>query len=630
MSAAGGLARLAQWAQLPAAFLREARRSGLSLALRKAAAVAGHWRPYRYTEALTDAEAQTLRDGLTRTPTISVLMPVFNTPPAFLRAALDSVRAQSYPQWELCVADDASTRADTQAVLREWKDPRLRLTRLSRNAGIAAASNAALALATGEFVALLDHDDLLTRHALLEMARAIVDHDPDVLYSDEGLISAGGRAHTAHLKPDFSPDLLLAHNYITHLLVARRALVTAVGGFRDACNGAQDYDLALRLTERARRVAHVRQVLYHWRMAPHSTSRDAKAKPYALDAGLTAVSDALARRGIAGSVEPAGQPHFYRVRRQVTGQPLVSIIIPFRDRPDLLETCLDAIFAQTAYPAFEVLAVNNASRDPRTADLLATRTAREPRLRVLDAPGPFNYSRLNNLAADAARGAHLVLMNNDVQIRAPDWIEALLAHSQRPEVGAVGARLLYPDGRLQHAGIVIGIGGAAGHPFRRLDPRLPGYLNRPNATHNVSAVTAALLMVKTALYRAVDGLDETHLGTAYNDVDFCLRLRERGLFNVYTPDCEAVHAESSSRGFEDTPARRDRHAAELNWLRQRHPKIFAEGDPFYHPGLSHDSERVTIAPLPRGPSTVGVCDLGPMGSPQEADHFPRAPILTQP
>lgn len=599
-----GLARLAPWAELPAAFVREVRRAGLMAALRRAAA-ARPWAMYRFRETLDADTAARQEAALTRRPLISVILPVFNPDPRWLAAALESVRTQWYPDWELCVADDASTDPRVARLLDACRDARVRLSRLPRNLGISGASNAALAMARGEYVALLDHDDRLTRDALLLMAQAIVDHAPDVLYSDESVTTAGGRPLTAHLKPDFSPDLLLAHNYITHLLVARRALVMEVGGFRDACNGAQDYDLILRLTERAGGIAHLRRVLYHWRMAPTSTSRDATAKPYALEAGRRALEDALRRRGVVARVEPGSLPHYFHVRRALVARPRVSIIIPFRDRATLLATCVNAILDRSTYADLEILAVDNDSAEPATADTLARLTARDPRVRVLRVPGPFNYARLNNQAVAQATGEQVVLMNNDIEVLTPAWVEALLAHAQRPEVGAVGARLRYPDGGLQHAGIVIGIGGAAGHPYRRLDPRLPGYLNRPQTTHNVSAVTAALLMVRTALYRDLGGLDETHLGTAFNDVDFCLRLRERGLLNVYTPDCEAIHAESASRGFEVTESHRRRYAAELAWLRQRHAALFSGGDPYYNPGLSLHTERVGFVPTPPDAPLLG-------------------------
>jgi GT2 family glycosyltransferase len=594
--------------RLAAAFVEEVRRFGLAPALRKAFA----FRPrhlYRYEDTFDADAARAAFAAWPQCPLLSVLMPVYNTDPPALQAALDSVLAQVYPHWELCVVDDASTRPDTRAVLAVVQDPRIRIERLAANSGIAAASNQALAMARGEYVALLDHDDALTRDALFESARAIVKHNPDVLYSDEDIVDERGRAHTAHLKPDYSPDLLLAHNYITHLLVARRDLVSRVGGFRSAYDGAQDYDLILRLVEQANRVAHLRRVLYHWRMSPASTSRRPDAKPYAADAGRRALEDALRRRGIAARVAPANLPHYFHVRRSPNGQPRVSILIPFRDQPDLLETAINAILQISTYKDFEILAIDNGSVEPRTRDRLSGLTARDARVRVLAAPGPFNYALLNNNAAAVATGEYLVLMNNDVEVITPDWIEALLEHAQRPEVGAVGCTLLYPNGRVQHAGIVLGVGGLAGHAHRYLDRRSCGYLNRLQIAQNVSAVTAALLMTRRDRYLEIGGLDAEHLATALNDVDLGLRLRERGWLNVFTPHAQAWHRESASRGYEADPARRARFDAEAAWFRQRHAAALAAGDPYYNPGLSLATEDFSFAPHPPRTTACGLVDL---------------------
>lgn len=604
------LARTGTLSRLAAAFIAESRRFGIAAALRKAVAFrARHL--YRYEQTFDAAAARATLERWPRRPLLSVLMPVYNTDPPALQSALESVRAQVYPHWELCVVDDASTRADTRAVLAAVQDPRIRIERLDRNGGISAASNRALAMARGDYVALLDHDDALTCDALYESARAIVEHAPDLLYSDEDIVDERGRAHTAHLKPDYAPDLLLAHNYITHLLVARRELVARVGGFRSACDGAQDYDLVLRLVEQAARIGHLRRVLYHWRMTPASTSRRPDAKPYAADAGRRALEDALRRRGIAAAIAPANLPHYYHVRRTLSARPRVSILIPFRDRPDLLETAINAILHVSTYRDFEILAIDNGSVEPRTRALLEDLAARDARVRVVSAPGPFNYAQLNNTAAAAATGEYLVLMNNDVEVITPDWIEALLEHAQRPEVGAVGCTLYYPDGRVQHAGIVLGVGGIAGHAHRYLDRRTCGYMNRLHVAQDVSAVTAALLMVRRARYLELGGLDADHLATALNDVDFCLRLRERGWLNVFTPHAQAWHRESASRGYENNAAQRARFDAEAAWFRQRHAAALAAGDPYYNPGLSLATEDFSFAPHPPPDTRCGLVDLHP-------------------
>ncbi len=599
-------------AKLPVAFVQEVLERGPRSALRKVLRFR-FTGPYRYREDFNDDAVRAAIQALPRRPLFSILMPVYNVSPRWLHKAVASVQAQLYPDWELCVVDDASPSAETRAAVAALQnpanDPRIRTVQLPKNLGIAGASNHALGMAHGGFVTLLDHDDELTRDALYETARAINLHEPDLLYSDEDIINTRGRARDGHLKPDYSPDLLLAHNYITHLFVMRRDLVQRTGGFRDAFNGAQDYDLALRLVEQARRICHVRKVLYHWRSLPTSTSRNASAKPYAADAGLRALSEALQRRGIEAAVEHANLPHYYRVRRRLTQRPRISIIIPFRDHAALLDRCVHAILSKSTYTDFEILAMDNDSAEPATRATLTALCALDARVRVVPAPGPFNYSRINNAAVRAAQGEHIVLMNNDIAVITPDWIETLLEHSQRPEVGAVGARLLYANGRIQHAGIIIGIAGFAGHAHRHLDRAQNGYMNRLRTAHNISAVTGALLMVKRALYMAVGGLEEEHLGTALNDVDFCLRLRERGLLNIFTPCCEAFHYESVSRGYENTPEKRERFAREVAWFRERHRATLEQGDPYYNPGLS--LVREDFAPRLDRPvgATCGVTNL---------------------
>jgi O-antigen biosynthesis protein len=571
-------------------FRAEWRTSGLVGALAKAGRVLFCGRPYRYAGGREPAAALAQLAGFARRPLISVVMPVYNAGPRWLERAVQSVREQRYPDWELCIVDDGSTRAETTACLRGLRHERVRIRFLDRNAGISAATNAALDMAGGEWIVFMDHDDELTRDALLEVAAAVNAGAPDVVYSDEDILTESGLFVSGHFKPDFSPDLLLSHNYVTHLLAVRAGFLRSAGGPRSAFDGAQDYDLILRLTEQTNRIVHIPKVLYHWRSVRTSTSRRTSAKPYTVAAGRRALEDALRRRGIDGLVQEANLPNYYRVRRTIAGQPRVSIIVPFRDRPELLRTCLESILETSTYRNFEVLGMDNNSGQEATRDLMRTLAARDGRVRFHAFAEPFNYARINNVAAAMAEGAHLVLMNSDVEILSPDWIEALLEHSQRPEVGAVGAKLYYPSGRVQHAGIVVGIAGLAGHPHRHRLGAETGYYNRLKVTQNVSAVTAALLMVKSDLYRQAGGLDEQHLATALNDVDFCLRLREQGYLNVFTPYCEARHHESASRGYETTPERQERYAREVDWFRQRHHRILEQGDPYYNLNLTLESE----------------------------------------
>jgi GT2 family glycosyltransferase len=520
---------------------------------------------------------------------ISVIMPVYNVEARWLSRAVESVRQQHYPHWQLCIADDASTRAEIHSYLHGLDDPRIHIIFLPVRQGIAGASNAALALAAGAYAAFLDHDDELTPDALETVAAAIQRDQPDLIYADEEYIQPGGRRYAAHFKPDYSPDLLLSINYICHLTVYRRTLLDHVGGLRPGYEGAQDHDLLLRCLDHTDRIIHIPRVLYRWRRIPGSTAERFDHKHHAWEAGRQAVTDALQRRGIAGTVALGPSPGVYRVRRELIGAPRVSILIPFRDRPELLRACLDSLLQKTTYPHFEVIGVSNCSQESATLALMAAYAQQDARIRFIHYDHDFNFSAINNYAASLASGEHLVLLNNDVEVISPDWLETLLQHSQRPEVGAVGAKLYYPDQTIQHAGVIVGIGGAAGHSHKCFGRHDPGYYHRLEATQNISAVTGACLMVKNALYRQAGGLDE-QLALAFNDVDFCLRLREQGYLNVFTPDCALYHHESRSRGYETTPDKQQRFAREKAYFRQRHAALLARGDPYYNPNLPLNRE----------------------------------------
>lgn len=523
-------------------------------------------------------------------PKISILMPVYNVPSEWLRRAVASVEAQSYGNWELCIVDDASTSADTRDALGRIHGPRITIRWLKQNCGIAAATNATLKLATGEYIGLLDHDDELTPDALYEVVAAINAHDPDLIYSDEDFLDLEGRRANPHFKPDFSPDLLLSHNYVTHFVVLRRALFERIGGFDSRYDGAQDYDLVLRATEATAAIHHIPKILYHWRMSAASTSFDADSKPGAQAASRRALTDALARRGVRAEVLDANLPHFFRVRRAIEDEPLVSILIPFKDQPELLKQCIGSVLERSTWRNYEIVGVSNNSVRSETFALMAELAARDARVRFEEYDVPFNFSRIVNHAAARARGAHLVLLNNDIEVISWDWLEAMLEHSQRPEVGAVGAKLYYPDDTVQHAGIIVGLGGYAAHSHKHFRNDAFGYINRLNVIQNLSAMTGACLMVKKALYQALGGLDEDQFGVAYNDVDFCLRAREQGLFNVFTPYAELYHHESLSRGYEDTPEKRARFEVEKAHFARRHRAILERGDPYYSPHLTLDRE----------------------------------------
>jgi len=545
-----------------------------------------------------DSQVRTISAG----PLISVVIPVHNTPKAWLADAVNSVRGQTYPHWHLILVNDGSTNVGTREFLDNLDDPRVTKIHLTRSAGISVATQMAVDGAHGEYVALMDHDDMLAPSALQKVAEKITDHNADVVYTDETTFSDrteqkhNGYFGLPHLKPDYSPDLLLCHNYITHLLVIRKELIDQVGGFRPEFDGAQDFDLLLRVTEQTDRIIHISEPLYHWRQSVQSTSLDTGAKPLAHMRGCQAVTEALDRRGIEGEVLTGNGPHFFRVRRKIFDQPLVEIVIPFRDQPLMLRKCIEALLANTRYPQYRILGVDNGSTETLTHELMSQYESETDHVRFERLDVPFNFSQIVNFGVQNAQGIHVVLMNNDIEVINSDWLEAMLEHSQRPEVGAVGAKLYYPDDTIQHAGIAIGIGSYAGHPHKHVEGGYSGYLNRLHNIQNVSAVTGAMLMVKRELYNALGGFDEHLFKIACNDVDFCLRLRSQGLLNIFTPYARAYHHESVSRGYEDTPEKKARFEKEVDAFRKRHGEVLSQGDPYYNRHLRLDTEAVLARP----------------------------------
>jgi GT2 family glycosyltransferase len=512
---------------------------------------------------------------LSRRPLVSVVTPVYNTAEEILDATIRSVRAQLYPDWELCLHDDASTLPHVRAVLERHaaEDSRVRVSFGTKNSGISAASNAALAVARGEYVALLDHDDIITPDALLEMVETIEATGAELLYSDEDKLDPRGRRTDPFFKPDWSPDFLLSINYCCHLTVAKRELVEAVGGFREGFEGSQDYDLWLRLSERTEKIAHVPMVLYHWRQVPGSTAVDASNKNFAHERSRRAIGEALERRGGRGRVEDGPVPTSFRVVRALDREPLVTVIIPTRDRVDLLAQAIEGIERKTDYRNVEILVVDNGSSDPATLDYL-----RATPHRVLRDDGPFNFSRLNNRAAHEARGELLLLLNNDTEPLRDDWLRSMVEHALRPEVGIVGAKLLYPSGKVQHAGVVLGIGSVAGHSHKHFPGDAGGYYHAADLIRNFSAVTAACMLVRSDVFKDLGGLDEVNLAVAFNDVDFCLRARERGYLVVWTPEALLTHFESESRGFDLNPR-------EIDYMLRRWSETLIR-DPYYSPNLT--------------------------------------------
>ncbi|HJU15574.1 MAG TPA: glycosyltransferase family 2 protein [Stellaceae bacterium] len=535
-------------------------------------------------------------------PLISVVMPVFNPPEPFLRAALASVRDQLYPNWELCIADDASTLPHVARVLTEYEaaDPRIRVVRRPENGGISAASNSALTLAAGAFVALLDHDDVLPVHALYLVAREILRHPAaDLIYSDEDKIDRRGRRFDPHFKSDWNPDLFLAQNMISHLGVYRTALIREVGGFRRQFDGSQDYDLALRVVARteAGRIRHIPHILYHWRAIAGSAARSPTAKPHARTAARNAVADHLERRGLCARVDFAPGLSFQEIHYPLAAEPRVAIIIPSRDRSDLLARCLDGILGATDYRNFEVLIVDNQSRETAT-EALYRRIGADRRVRVLRYAQPFNFSSINNWAADHADGEILLFLNNDTEIIDKDWLRHLAANAARPEIGAVGAKLLYPDGRVQHGGVILGMGGVAAHFHLRRHARDPGYFGRARLQQNLSAVTAACLAMRRRVFTEIGGFDGVNLPVAFNDVDLCLRLRERGYLIAWTPQALLYHHESASRPSDLLPNQQHRFRREARYMRARWGAVL-DRDPYFSPNLSLWDPTIALAFPPR-------------------------------
>lgn len=533
---------------------------------------------------------------LRRRPKFSIVMPVYNTDRRWLDDAVQSLYAQYYQDWQLCIVDDCSSKPETLRYLAELKDPRIKVHRLEENQGIARATNVALTLVEGDYIGLLDHDDVLTRDALLEVALVLQDEDVELVYSDEDKMDVDGHCHGPIYKPDFSPEYLSSNNYFCHFTVVSRALMEQVGGLRYGYDGAQDFDLVLRLSERAKRIHHIPKVLYHWRMVPSSTAATADAKPYTWEAGRRALNDALDRRGIAGRIDLGPFPNTYHMRRDLLISPLVSIVVPFRDEPELLKTCVGSILKKSTYRNIELVLVDNQSRLPATRALLAELQAADSRIRVVAYDRPFNYSALHNFAVPHARGDYLLLLNNDTEVITPDWIEALLEHAQRPEVAVAGCRLLYPDDTVQHAGVIVGIGSFAGHAHHLLPADHPGYMARPHLLQNVSSVTFACAMLRAEVYQELGGLDEEHLAVAYNDVDFCLRAREKGYLVVYTPHAELYHHESKTRGGENDETKKQRFAAETAYMHHRHAQVIANGDPYYNINFPRDGCSYEVDP----------------------------------
>lgn len=525
----------------------------------------------------------------------SILVPLYNTPKTFLEEMIKSVQNQTYKNWQLCLADGSDgENAHVEKLCREYakKDKRISYKKLEKNLGISENTNACLQMATGDYIALFDHDDLLHPSALFEVMQAICNNNADFIYTDEVTFCGKTTNITVHnFKPDYSPDTLRSYNYICHFTVFKKSLLEkAGGGFRKEYDGSQDYDLILRLTEQAEKIVHIPKALYFWRSHKLSVASDVSAKPYVVESAKKALAAHIERLGLSGRVEDALFPTTYKMQYDIIGNPLISIIIPNKDHIDDLDKCLESVYSKSTYKNFEIIIVENNSTEPETFEYYEKIKSKYNNVKIVYwQEKVFNYSKINNYGVDFAKGEYVLLLNNDIEILTPDWLEQMLMFAQRKDVGAVGAKLYYPDDTIQHAGVIVGIGGVAGHSHKYFDRETPGYMTRAAIAQNLSACTAACLLIKKQVYKEVGGLDEK-FAVAFNDVDLCMSIRKAGYLIVFTPFAECYHYESKSRGLEDSPEKVARFNGEVFRFQDKWEKELKQGDPYYNPNLTLVSE----------------------------------------
>jgi GT2 family glycosyltransferase len=523
-------------------------------------------------------------------PRLSVVIPAYKTPERFLSAMLDSLLAQTYTNWEVCVADGSPRGEGVERVLKRYamKDERFRYVILGENKGISGNTNAAIEMATGDFIVLADHDDTLAPDALFECVKAI-NQDPeiDVVYTDEDKLDIdGGELFEPHFKPDFNPDLLTSVNYICHLFVVNHELLLEVGLFKEEFDGAQDYDFILRCTEKARKICHIPKALYHWRCHQDSTASNPESKLYAFEAGARAVKAHYDRLGIpVKSVEKGIDYGIYHTTFEITGDPLVSVIIPNKDHSADLDLCMRSLTEKSTYKNLEFIVVENNSTDPATFAYYEKIQKEFEFVHVVTWDREFNYSAINNFGVTFAKGEYLLFLNNDTELINPESMEEMLGYCQREDVGITGVRLLYSDDTIQHAGVVVGFGGIAGHTFIGLHKAESSYFNQAMCARNYSAVTAACMMSKRSLFDQVGGFSED-LAIAFNDIDYCMKIRSLNKLVVYAPYALFYHYESKSRGLEDTPEKVERFNREIKKFSEKWPDILRDGDPYYNPNLT--------------------------------------------
>ncbi|MBO4651727.1 MAG: glycosyltransferase family 2 protein [Lachnospiraceae bacterium] len=524
--------------------------------------------------------------------TFSIITPLYNTPEKYLREMIESVLSQTYGKWELCMADGSDTdHGNVRKICLSYadKDSRIKYQKLDENKGIAGNSNECIEMATGEFISLLDHDDILHPSALYNVMEAISEEGADFVYTDEATFCS---PHTSkitfiHLKPDFAPDNLLANNYICHFTSFSHKLLDQCGAFRSGYDGSQDHELMLRLTEAAEKIVHIPKVLYLWRASKSSTAQDIDNKPYVTAAGIKAVSDFLQSKGIVAQVDQAkGIPSIYRVSYALPAEkPKVSIIIPNRNHLDDLKTCIDSVIQKTTYDNYEIIIAENGSTEESVLKYYEEITEADSRVKKIDWQGGFNWSAINNYAVRGADGEYLLFLNNDTEVITPEWIEEMLMHAQRKEVGIVGALLYYPNDSVQHGGVVIGLGGVAGHAFAGAGRGNRGYAGKLSYTQDMSAVTGACMLMRREIWETAEGFDEA-FAVGLNDIDFCMRVRKAGYLILWTPFAELYHYESKSRGKPDTAKKQEEASREVELFRTKWGNELEAGDPYYNPNLS--------------------------------------------
>lgn len=535
-------------------------------------------------------------------PKISIIMPVYNTPEMWLREAIESILNQIYENWELCVVDDASPSNAIKQILSEYAndDSRIKIIFREKNGHISAASNSALKICTGEYIALVDHDDKLPIHSLYMMINEINQHPTaDLIYSDEDKINESNIRFDPYFKPDWNPDLFNSQNYICHLGLYRTKLVREVGGFREGFEGAQDWDLAMRIIEiiPPENIRHLPFILYHWRSIPGSTARNQSEKDYIFKAQYETLISHFSRINQKAEIIQTNTG-YWKIKYELPNpKPLVSIIIPTKNQRQLLEKCINSIFTNTLYDNYELIVIDNLSDDPKTLEFLSS-LREKGNVKILNYMKPFNFSAINNYGVQYAEGEIIVFLNNDIEIINPNWLDEMVMHAVRPEIGAVGAKLYYPNGLIQHAGVILGLGGVAGHAYQNHEKNYPGQMGRALLVQNFSAVTAACMALRKEVFLEVGGFNAEKLPIAFNDVDFCLRVLQSGYRNLWTPFAELVHHESVSRGYEDTPEKQARFVSEIEYM--KHVWIdMLELDQAYNPNLSLESEAFTFSFLPR-------------------------------